>query len=147
MMPEWHRAECTVTTDPARIDVTAVLELLHGTHWGGRLTRPTLDAAIRHSIPFGLLAGPDTVGFARVVSDRATFAYLCDVVVAPAWRGRGLGQWMVECALAHPELQGLRRFSLMTRDAQGLYERLGFTTDTAGSVYMERRGRSTASPA
>ena len=137
--PEWQNDSCIVTTDPSRIDVAAALTLLHATHWGAYLTRATLEKAMQHSIVFAVLAGQEMVGFARVVTDRATFAYLCDVMVAPAHRGQGLGQWMVECVLEHPYLQGLRRFSLLTRTARTLYERVGFSTDTAGAFYLERR--------
>ena len=137
--PAWTRGAWTVTTDESQIDTGAVLELLRTTHWAPNLSHETLTRSIRHSIPFALMEGAETVGFARVVTDRATFAYLCDVVVAASHRGRGLGRWLVECVLEHPDLQGLRRVALLTRDAPWLYERLGFTTDTGRTVYMERR--------
>jgi ribosomal protein S18 acetylase RimI-like enzyme len=92
-----------------------------------------------HSICFGLLEGERLIGFGRVVTDLATYAYWTDVVVDVTYRGRGLGRWLVDTMLAHPELQGLRRVALLTRDARGLYEQLGFTTELGPRVYMERR--------
>src|SRR5690242_4545105 len=136
--PTWTRGDHVVTTDLTRIDVDAVLQLLHSTFWAAQRSRETLDTSLEHSIAFGLLDRGATVGFARVVTDYATFAHLCDVIVAPSHRGAGLGAWLVECVLAHPALQGLRRISLVTRDAYGLYTKFGFTTDTGGSYYMER---------
>jgi predicted N-acetyltransferase YhbS len=84
-----------------------------------------------------MLTGELQIGFARVITDRATFAYLGDVHVLPAWQGRGLGRWMMECVLAHPELQGLRRWVLVTRDAHGLYASLGFKPLANPAGYME----------
>jgi GNAT superfamily N-acetyltransferase len=92
--------------------------------------------AIANSLCFGLFDGRSQVGFARVVTDRATFAYLCDVYVLESHRGRGLGKWLMETVMAHPDLQGLRRFQLVTRDAHGLYARHGF----AASESPERHG-------
>lgn len=82
---------------------------------------------MRNSLCFGLFRGRKQIGFARVISDRSTFAYLADVFVLPGHRGRGLGKWLMECIMSHPELKGLRRWLLVTRDAHGLYEKFGFT--------------------
>ncbi|HEY8584386.1 MAG TPA: GNAT family N-acetyltransferase [Capillimicrobium sp.] len=116
-----------ISTDPARLDLGAIHAFLTTAYWSPGVSRETVERSIAHSIPFGLYA-PDgaQAGFARVVSDRAVFAYLGDVYVLPEHRGRGLGVWLVETVLAHPELQGLRRFHLATADAHGLYERFGF---------------------
>jgi N-acetylglutamate synthase-like GNAT family acetyltransferase len=92
-----------------------------------------------HSVCFGVLRRGELVGFARVVIDRATFAYLTDVVVAERERGRGLGQRLMEHIVAHPDLQGLRRFALLTSDAMDLYEKLGFDIGAGPMTYMERR--------
>jgi GNAT superfamily N-acetyltransferase len=96
-----------------------------------------MERSIEHSLPFGLY-GPDgeQAGFARVVSDRAVFAYLCDVFVLPDHRGRGLGIWLVRCALEHPELQGLRRWALATADAHELYARFGFGQPAQPEIHM-----------
>ncbi len=127
MSYECRRGPLTVTTDPARIDVGAVHAFLRGAYWCEDIPRPVLERAIAHSLCFSLLAGDSRqVGFARLVTDRATFAYLCDVYVLPAHRGQGLGRWLMECVMAHPDLAGLRRLSLVTRDAHRLYLPFGF---------------------
>lgn len=128
-----------LSTERGRIDVAAVLEMLHGSHWGGAMTRERLERAIENSICIGVYEEARQLAFARVVTDMATYAYLTDVIVDEAARGRGLGTWMVESILAHPDLAGLRRIALLTRDARMLYERFGFTTDPPSSIYMELR--------
>ena len=139
---EEHRNGLTLTTDRARVDLEAVLSMLRGSHWGGAMTMPVLERAIANSVTISVLdAAGVQVGFARVVSDLATYAYLTDVIVAETARRRGIGSWMVEAILSHPDLQGLRRVALYTRDARELYERYGFSTDRPASVYMELRPR------
>jgi ribosomal protein S18 acetylase RimI-like enzyme len=139
---EEHRDGLVLTTDRARVDLDAVLAMLLTSHWGGAMTMPVLIRAIDNSVTFSVLDRAGTqLGFARVVSDLATYAYLTDVIVAETARGRGIGSWMVEAILAHPNLQGLRRVALYTRDAQALYERYGFSVDRPASVYMELRPR------
>ena len=98
-----------------------------------------LALAIQNSVCFALLDGTILAGFGRAVSDLATYAYWTDVVILSSHRGRGLGRWLSECMLAHPELQGLRRVALLTRDAAGLYCGIGFTEGPGSLVYMERR--------
>jgi ribosomal protein S18 acetylase RimI-like enzyme len=139
---EWVRGDDRVTTDRAEVlrRLPDALALLHDTHWGGGLALDTLERAARNSVCFAVVAGDRLVGFARAVTDLATYAYLTDVVIAPGARGRGLGAWLVRCILAHPELQALRRVALLTRDAPGLYERLGFVIGAPPDrTYMERR--------
>ncbi len=138
---ERERDGLALSTDRSRVDVAAVLELLHASHWGGAMTRDQLDRAIENSICVGVYDGARQVGFARAVTDLATYAYLTDVIVAEPARGRGIGSWMVEAIVGHPDLVGVRRIALLTRDAQGLYERFGFSTDPPKSVYMELRTR------
>jgi ribosomal protein S18 acetylase RimI-like enzyme len=143
---EERRGDLVLTTDRSRIDVDVVLAMLLTSHWGGSMTRPMLERAIENSVCFGVYAAGETglrqVAFTRAVSDLTTYAYLTDVIVADDMRGRGIGSWMVESVLAHPDLQGLRRIALFTRDARRLYERYGFSTEMPASVYMERRRRS-----
>ena len=123
----WERAPYRISDDPAVVDLSLVHEFLATSYWARGIPRETVARGIAHSLPFSIFLGDRQVGFARVVTDRATFAYLADVFVIEEQRGRGLGVWLVETALAHPELQGLRRWLLATRDAHGLYRKLGFT--------------------
>lgn len=139
---EERRGDLILTTDRSRIDVDASLAMLHASHWGGGMARERLERAIENSVCFSVLDlvnGDRQLAFARVVTDLSTHAYLTDVIVAEDVRGRGFGSWIVEAILAHPDFQGLRRITLLTRDARGLYERFGFTTDLPKSVYMELR--------
>lgn len=135
---EWTRDDCLVTTDPARVDVAAVHQYLAASYWAEGIPRETVQRSIDNAIPFMLYAGGEPAGFSRVVSDRATVAYVGDVFVLPEFRGRKLSVWMMECIVAHPELQGLRRWILLTRDAHGLYAKFGFTTLAAPERWMER---------
>jgi GNAT superfamily N-acetyltransferase len=131
------RGGYTVSTDKARLDLPAVHGFLAASYWSPGLPWDVLVRAVAGSLCFGLYHGAEQVGFARVVTDRATFAYLGDVYVLEAHRGRGLGRWLVETVLGHPAVQGLRRFSLVTRDAHGLYERLGFQPLARPDRHME----------
>jgi ribosomal protein S18 acetylase RimI-like enzyme len=141
---EFRRGDYVLTTDRHRIPLDQALALMHTTFWAGDMPREQLERAIRGSVCFGVLAGDTLVGFARAVTDLATYAYLCDVVVDPAHGGKGLAQWMVRTMLDHPQMQGFRRFSLMTTTAQSLYEKFGFT-DKPASVYMELKPRKSVS--
>src|SRR5438477_13036396 len=105
MHTEWHRDEYTLTDDKTRFDFDAVCALLHATYWAAGRPRGIIAKSIEHSICFGLLHRGKQVGFARAVTDYATFTWICDVVIAPEHRGHGRGKWIVECALAHPDLQ------------------------------------------
>ncbi len=138
---EERRGHLLLTTDRPKIDVDGVLAMLLVSHWGGAMTRPLLERAIANSVCFSVLDGSRQLGFTRAVSDLATYAYLTDVIVAEDARGQGIGRWMIESVLAHPDLQGLRRIALWTRNARGLYEKLGFSTDMPASTYMELRTR------
>ena len=116
-----------ISTDVTRLDRALIHRFLHDdSYWARGVPRDVVDRAIDNSLCFGLYHGPDQVGFARVVTDRAAIAYLADVFVLPAHRGRGLGKRLIEAVMSHPELQGLRRFFLGTADAHSLYERFGF---------------------
>lgn len=116
-----------ITTDPARIDVGLVHQFLsESAYWALGRPRETVERSIRNSLCFSVLVDDEQVGFARVVSDRAVFAYLMDVFILPAWRGRGLSKRLMQAILDHPELQGLKLFLLRTSDAHGLYTQFGF---------------------
>jgi ribosomal protein S18 acetylase RimI-like enzyme len=129
--------EFTITSDHAAVDVDAVHAYLRTSYWAEDIPRDLLARAIANSIPFSVLHGAQHVGFARVVTDRATFAYLADVYVLEAYRGRGLARRLMDAVMAHPDLQGLRRFSLITRDAEGLYRRFGFAPLAAPARHLE----------
>jgi GNAT superfamily N-acetyltransferase len=136
---EWRRDEFLISTDRRRLDIDVVHTYLSGSYWAAGMPRETLERAIGNSLSFGIYDGARLVGFARVITDRATYAYLSDVFVLESHRKRGLSKWLMECVLDHPDLQGLRRFALFTRDAQGLYERYGFGPPRGPSTYLERR--------
>lgn len=132
-----RRGDLTISTDPARLDLDVIHRYLsEESFWAAGIPRDTLERAIAGSLCFGVYDGGKQVGFARVVTDAATFAYLCDVFVLKAYRGRGLSKWLMECVIAHPSLHGLRRFVLVTKDAHGLYKQFGFTPLADPSGYM-----------
>jgi len=127
---ESHRPGFVLSTDPARLDIIAIHHFLSTeAYWCLGIPRPVLERAIAHSLCFGVYkdgASEQQAGFARVISDYATYAYICDVFILREYRGLGLGKWLVSCIRSHPNLQGLRRWSLATRDAHGLYAQFGF---------------------
>ena len=134
----WHRAPYRITDDPDAVDLDVVHDFLASSYWARGIPRDTVARGIAHSVPFSLFLDDRQVGFARAVSDRATFAYLADVFVVEDQRGRGLAAWLVSTVLAHPELQGLRRWLLATRDAHGLYLKLGFTPPANPATFLTR---------
>ncbi len=138
MHPEWKQNEFVVSTDPAKLDVATVHAFLTRAYWSEQIPQKVIERAVRNSLCFGLFDGSAQVGLARVVTDYATFAYLCDVYVLESHRGRGLGKWLIECVMVHPQLQGLRRFNLVTRDAHGLYAPHGFQPLAKPENHMER---------
>ena len=137
----------TISDDPARLDLDVVHRYLSTeSYWATGLPRATLERSVAGSRCFGIYleeedgrAGGGQVGFARVITDRATFAWLADVFVLPAHRGRGLSKRLLETILAHPDLAGLRRFMLATRDAHGLYRQFGWQEPAKPQNLMERR--------
>jgi GNAT superfamily N-acetyltransferase len=136
-MYEATRDGYTDTTDVARFDVDAIHAFLTTSYWSAGIPIDTVRRAIAGSLAFGLLQDDRQIGFARLITDRATFAYLADVYVLDAYRGRGLGKWLVGTALAHPDVQGLRRLMLVTRDAHALYAPFGFRALAAPDRHME----------
>ena len=135
----WARDGYEITTDCARIDVSAVHRFLsEDSYWARNIPRGVLERSIQHSLCFAILHDEELAGFGRVTSDRATVAYLGDVFVLPAHRGKGLSKWLMECIVSHSELQGLRRWLLATHDAHALYAQFGFTPLKAAERWMER---------
>lgn len=123
----WRRGGYLISTDPDRLDLELVHRFLsEDAYWSLGVPRQAVQRSIEHSLNFGVYHGDDQVGFARVVTDYATFAWVADVFVVEAHRGRGLGKWLMETVVSHPELASLRRWLLATVDAHTLYEPLGF---------------------
>jgi GNAT superfamily N-acetyltransferase len=139
LLPERRRGEYAISTDPSRLDLGAVHAFLRDSYWAKGVPREVVERSVANSLCFGLYRGGEQVGFARVTSDRATFAYLADVFVLEEHRGRGLGKWLVETVLSHPELQGLRRWMLATADAHDLYRGYGFRGFGCPGIFMERK--------
>jgi len=157
---ERRREQFLLSTDPARLDLDVIYGFLTNCYWAKGTPRETVARSIEHSLCFGIYdcsgqdahasknpqearvgadaePGPPQIGFARVISDFATIAYLGDVFVLESHRGCGLGKWMMECIMQHPALQNLRRWILLTRDAHELYSKFGFTPLASPQRYME----------
>jgi GNAT superfamily N-acetyltransferase len=127
-----------ISTDPARLDLPAMHAYLTRSYWSPGIPFEVVERAARHSLCFGLYAATgQQVGLSRVVTDYATFAYLCDVYVLEEHRGRGLAKWMMSEVIAHPALRGARRAMLGTRDAHGLYRQFGFADVGTSTILME----------
>ena len=130
----------TIASDPARLDVDAIHAYLTRSYWAKGVSRERVARSLEQSLCFGAFDGERQIGFARVITDRVTFGYLCDVYVLEEHRGRGLGKRLIEAVRARPDLQALRRLLLKTRDAHGLYEQFGFTRVDDGRDYMRIEG-------
>ena len=138
---DWHKENYRLTTDAACFDMDALYHFIsEESYWARGMPRETFERAVQHSLCFGLFEGARQIGFGRVVSDFASVAYLKDVFILQDCRGRGLSTWMMDCILSHPELRAVRRWLLVTADAQQLYGRFGFTPLTAPEQFMERIG-------
>jgi len=137
MVHEWRRGEYSISTDKGRLDVAVIHGFLTMSYWEAGVSMDVVKRSIEHSLAFGVYKGDQQVGFARIITDYATFAYLGDVFILEPFRGRGLSKWLMEVIVGHPELQGLRRWVLLTRDAHGLYRQVGFTELSHPERYME----------
>jgi GNAT superfamily N-acetyltransferase len=136
---EHQRGEFVISTDPSRLDLNAIHNFLTNCYWAKGVPRDVVERSTEHALCFGVYDGSGAqVGFARVISDFATIAYVGDVFVLDTHRGRGLGKWLMESITKHPALQGLRRWILTTRDAHQLYAQVGFTPVKFPERYMER---------
>jgi ribosomal protein S18 acetylase RimI-like enzyme len=140
---EYHRDNFTISNDRARLNIDTIHDFLtNRSYWSKGIPRDIVARAIANSMPFGVYdvnQNYQQVGFARVTTDLATFAYIADVFILESHRGHGLGKWLIECIISHPDLQGLRRFMLATRDAHGLYSQFGFSPAAHPENIMERR--------
>jgi GNAT superfamily N-acetyltransferase len=139
MVHELRDSEILVSTDPARLDVDVIHGFLSQSYWAAGIPRETVERSIRHSICFGVFDEGQQVGFARVISDRATYAYVADVFVLPSHRGGRIGKRLMTCITSHPDLQNLRLWTLFTRDAHGLYRQYGFQDARYPDRLMEKR--------
>jgi GNAT superfamily N-acetyltransferase len=137
---EWRKGSYVISTERDRLDLDLIHKFLsEDAYWSPGVSKDVVRRTIENSLCFGMYRAAEQVGFGRVVTDRAAIAYLADVFVLPDHRGRGLGKWLVETILSHPDLQSLRRFFLGTADAHSLYERHGFRPIDPSRM-MERRG-------
>ena len=136
---EWRRGEFVISTEREELDIETIHRFLTTeTYWAGDRTLEVVRRSFENSLPFVIYKGAETIGWARVVSDFATFGWLADVFIREEYRGRGLSKWLMEVILAHPDLQGLRRFLLATRDAHELYRQFGFDDLRIPFLWMER---------
>ena len=135
----WTREKYLISADAADVDLDIVYDYLSKeSYWAKDIPREIVARSVQHSMCFSVLFEGAQVGFARVTSDHATFAYVGDVFVLPAHRDKGISKWLMECIVKHPELQGLRRWMLATRDAHSLYTKFGFTPLKAPDRWMEK---------
>jgi len=137
VIAEQRRGDFVISTDRDRLNVDLIHDFLTNSYWAKGITREIVVRSIEHSLCFGIYEHEAQVGFARVISDCTTFAYIGDVFVLEPQRGRGLSKWLMECIVQHPALQNLRRWVLLTRDAHQLYAKYGFTPLNAPERYME----------
>jgi GNAT superfamily N-acetyltransferase len=134
---EFHKDTYTVSTDKSRLDVAVIHDFLASrSYWSPGIALSVVQRGIENSLCFGLYGRDVQVGFARVVTDYTVIAYLLDVFILEPYRGQGLGKWLLECVISHPELRNVRRWMLATRDAHGLYARYGFQPLSQPEVYM-----------
>jgi GNAT superfamily N-acetyltransferase len=134
---EYRKDGFVISTDPGLLNLDVVHGFLTQCYWAKGVPREVVARSIENALCFGIYGDDKQVGFARVISDYATYAYIGDVFVLEAYRGRGLSKWLMECIMQHPNLQGLRRWSLVTGDAHGLYSQFGFTPLQSPELWME----------
>ena len=138
---EWRKGAYEISTQRERLDYPLIHKFLsESSYWATGRSIEVVRRSIEHSLPFGLYHNSQQAGFARVVTDYATFAWVADVFITEPHRGLGLGEWLMQTMLAHPDLQGFRRWALATKDAHGLYEKLGFAPLRWPQRWMERAG-------
>ena len=135
---EWRRGDFSISTDRDKLEIEIIHRFLATTYWARERSLETVRRSFENSLPFVIYKNHEIVGFARVVSDFATFAWLADVFIREEFRGLGLSKWLMEVIISHEDLQGLRRFLLATRDAHGLYRQFGFDKLRIPQLWMER---------
>jgi GNAT superfamily N-acetyltransferase len=135
--PEYEQNGYTISTDKTRLDIPGIHAFLLESYWASGIPLEIVARSIENALCFGVYHDGRQIGFARVISDFATFAYLGDVFILAPHRGKGLAKWLLACIRSHPDLQGLRRWLLATRDAHGLYAQFGFTPLDRPEIFME----------
>ena len=138
MSQEWRLGEYIISTDKHRLDLRAIHSFLMKSYWAEGIPFETVKKSIEHSLNFGVYKAGKQVGFARVITDYATYAYIGDVYILEDFRGQGLSKWLLQVIAEHPELQGLRRWALLTSDAHELYRKTGFQELQNPELYMEK---------
>lgn len=139
MNTEWKNGEYTISTDPKILNLPLIHKFLsESSYWATERPMDVVERSIQNSLCFGIYHGKEQIGFARVITDYATFAWIADVFVLPEHRGHGLSKWLMDIIIGHPELQGFRRWVLATKDAHELYRRYGFTELKRPERFMER---------
>ncbi|HZQ71081.1 MAG TPA: GNAT family N-acetyltransferase [Terriglobales bacterium] len=134
---EYHRSAFSISTDRTRLDLDVIHSFLTESYWAREIPREVVARSVENSLCFGVYRGEEQVGFARVISDFATYAYIADVFILEPYRGHGLGKWLIGCIVDYPDLRNLRRWSLVTRDAHELYSQFGFHRLKAPERWME----------
>ena len=123
---EWKKGSYRLSDDKSELDLYYIVPALQQSYWAAGRTKEVVEESIRNSVCFGLYTDNRQVGFARVVTDKCTFAWICDVIVDEDQRGTGLGKWLMECVEEHPDVKDVAQQLLRTRDAHGLYEQFGY---------------------
>jgi len=140
-MVEYQRDKFVISTDSARLHLEAIYAFLSGSYWADKRPKEVVARSLQHSLCFGMYDGERQIGLARVISDYATYAYLCDVYVLEPYQGQGLGKWLMSVILARPDLETVWRWCLITRDAHGLYRQFGFSELQSPDCHMEYKPR------
>ena len=138
-MTEWHRGEYSISTDKQKLHIDMIHAYLTKSYWAKGIPFETVKRSVEHSLNFGLYHEDEQVGFARVVTDYATFMYLVDVFILEAHQGQGLGIWMMDVVINHPDMTGIRTWILKTADAHRLYEKFAFEVPSKPRTFMQRR--------
>ena len=135
---ETRREKFTISTDPERLDIDAIVDMLTRAYWAIGRPRERTERALKNSLVFGVYDGDRQIGVARVISDYSIFAYLCDVFIHEEYRAHGLGKWLIQTIMEHPDLKEMRRWVLVTNDAHGLYKQFGFTSIEDPEHWMQK---------
>ena len=143
MITEWQRGDYRISTEKSRLNLDVIHKFLDSSYWAPGRSVETIQRSIENSISFGIYKGHEQIGFARVITDYATFAWIADVFVLEQHRGQGLSKWLMEVIITHPELQGFRRWVLATKDAHELYRKFGFHELRLPERWMERHDPNT----